>query len=88
MSEAVRRVQARARELAGSGKFAGWRAVAFELQFEPGFSDAYAWLYSPSTKEELEGLCKEARKQREVRSHDADLRGQEGKGKDMRHQHR
>ena len=37
MSEAVRRVQARARELAGSGKFAGWRAVAFELQFEPGF---------------------------------------------------
>jgi len=64
MSDAVRRVQARARELAGSGKFACWRALAFELQFEPGFFDAYKWLYSPSTREELEGLCKEARKQR------------------------
>jgi hypothetical protein len=40
------------------------RALAFELQFEPGFFDAYKWLYSPSTREELEGLCKEARKQR------------------------
>ena len=68
MSDKVQRVQARARELASSGKFAGWRALAFELQFEPGFSDAYGWLYSPSTKEELEGLCKEARKQREARS--------------------
>ena len=67
MTDTVQRVQARARELAGSGKFAGWRALAFELQFEPGFSDAYGWLYSPSTKEELEGLCKEARKQREAR---------------------
>jgi hypothetical protein len=54
-----------ARELAGSGKFACWRALAFELQFEPGFFDAYKWLYSPSTREELERLCKEARKQRE-----------------------
>jgi hypothetical protein len=72
MSDAVRRVQARARELAGSGKFAGWRALAFELQFEPGFSDAYEWLYSPSTKEELEGLCKEARKQREDRPNESE----------------
>jgi hypothetical protein len=61
MSDTVQRVQARARELAGSGKFAGWRVVAFELQFEPGFFDAYGWLYSPSTKEELENLCLEAR---------------------------
>ena len=38
MSDTVQRVQARARELAGSGKFAGWRALAFELQFEPGSS--------------------------------------------------
>lgn len=64
MSDIVQRVQARARELAGSGKFAGWRALAFELQFEPGFFDAYGWIYSPSTKEELDKLCKEARKQR------------------------
>jgi hypothetical protein len=27
MSDTVQRVQARARELAGSGKFAGWRAL-------------------------------------------------------------
>src|SRR6516165_10411107 len=60
MSETVKSIQARARELAISGKFAGWRALAFELQFEPGFFDAYGWLYSPSTKEELDGLCKEA----------------------------
>jgi hypothetical protein len=48
--------------LAGSGKFAGWRALAFELQFEPGFFEAYGWIYSPSTKEELDKLCKDARK--------------------------
>jgi len=66
--------------LAGSGKFAGWRALAFELQYEPGFSDAYGWLHSPSIKEELEGLCKEARRQREVRSHNADLGGQQANG--------
>ena len=48
MSDVVRRIQARARELARSGEFVGWRALAFELQFEPGFSDAYGWLYSPS----------------------------------------
>jgi hypothetical protein len=66
MSEAVERIQARARELAGSGKFAGWRALAFELQFESGFFDAYGWLYSPSTKAELEALCLEARTHRQA----------------------
>ena len=49
-------------ETTGSGKFAGWRALAFELQFEPGFFEAYEWIYSPSTKEELDGWCSEARK--------------------------
>jgi len=39
-----------------------WRALAFELQFEPGFFEAYGWIYSPSTKEELDKLCKDARK--------------------------
>lgn len=34
MSEALERVQKRARELACSGKFAGWRAIPFELQFD------------------------------------------------------
>jgi len=62
MSDTVQRIQARARKLAGSSKFAGWRALAFELQFEPGFFEAYGWIYSPSTKEELDKLCKDARK--------------------------
>jgi hypothetical protein len=62
MSDTVQRIQARARKLAGSGKFVGWRALAFELQFEPGFFEAYGWIYSPSTKEELDKLCKDARK--------------------------
>ena len=34
MSKELKRIQQRARELAGSGKFFGARAVAFELQFE------------------------------------------------------
>ena len=58
MSDTVQRIQARARKLAGSGKFAGWRALAFELQFEPGFFEAYGWIYSPSTKEELDKFAK------------------------------
>jgi hypothetical protein len=64
MSDSVQRVQARARELAKSGKYSGWRALAFALQFEPGFFDAYGWIYSPSTKEELEALCQEAGRRR------------------------
>ena len=62
MSEQLKRIQKRARELARSGRFLGWRPVAFELQFEPGYTDAYQWLYSPSTKEELDDLCSRARK--------------------------
>jgi hypothetical protein len=64
MSEELRRIKALARELARSGRFIGWRLVAFELQFEPDFTDASEWLYSPSTQEELDGLCSEARKRR------------------------
>ena len=62
MNATLQRIQARARKLAASGKFAGWRALVFELQFESGFFEAYGWLYSPSTKEELDKLCKDARK--------------------------
>ena len=66
-------MQKRARELARSGKFSGWRSVAFELQFEPGskevfqclhsasVEDAFQWLHSPAAKEELDRLCDEAR---------------------------
>ena len=71
MSETLERMQKQARKLARSGKFASWRAVAFELQFEPDLKeafqwlhnasveDAFMWLHSPATKQEL--LCYEAR---------------------------
>jgi hypothetical protein len=73
MSETLRIMQQRAHELARSGEFIGWRAVLFELQFEPGLKeafqwlhnasveDAFQWLHSPATKEELDHLCYEAR---------------------------
>ena len=64
MSEQLRRIKALARELARSGTFIGWRLVAFELQFEPGFAEASQWIYSPSTQEELDDLCSEARTRR------------------------
>ena len=73
MSETLERMQECARELACSGKFSGWRSVAFELQFEPSLKevfqwlhsasveDAFQWLHSPKTKEELDHLFDEAR---------------------------
>jgi hypothetical protein len=72
MSETLERLQERARELARSGKFSGWRSVAFELQFEPGLKevfhwlhsasaeDAFLWLHSSTAKEELDRLCLES----------------------------
>ena len=73
MSETLEHLQERARELARSGKFTGWRSVAFELQFEPNLrevfkwlhdaavEDAFEWLHSPETKDELNYLCYKAR---------------------------
>jgi hypothetical protein len=73
MSVTLERLQKRASELARSGKFGGWRAVTFELQFEPSLKeafqwlhnesveDAFQWLHSPVTKAELDRLCYEAR---------------------------
>ncbi len=46
MSEDLNRIQQRARDLARSGKFIGSRAVAFELQFEPGYAQAFRWIHS------------------------------------------
>jgi hypothetical protein len=64
MSEQLSQVKARARALARSGTFIGWRAVVFELSFEPGYREAFAWLYSPSTREALDELCIRARERR------------------------
>jgi hypothetical protein len=61
MSEKLQRFQARARELACSGKFNGWHPIAFELQFEEGFTEAIQWTYSRSTQEELDTTCRESR---------------------------
>ncbi len=73
MSETLERMQERARELARSGKFAGWRAVTFELQFEPSLKeafqwlhdvsveDAFRWLHSQVARQEIDRLCDQAR---------------------------
>ena len=50
MSEDLNRIQQRARDLARSGKFIGSRAVAFELQFEPGYAQAFRWIHSLERK--------------------------------------
>jgi len=57
----LERIQAKARELARSGKFYGWRPIAFELRFEAGYEEAREWLYHPATQEELDRLCQRAR---------------------------
>jgi hypothetical protein len=71
MGDQLTQVQARARALAQSGKFVGWRAVAFELRFEPGYEDASEWLLSPATKEEIDLLCQRARDGSKRRSPEA-----------------
>ena len=71
MSEVLERVKARARELAYSGKFVSWRAVAFELRFEPGSFEGLAWMNSPAAQEEIDLLCREARAHSPVPRRDA-----------------
>ena len=61
MSKGLQRIQERARELARSGKFFGARAVAFELQFEPGYPQGAGWISSPEAQNELDRLCSDAR---------------------------
>jgi hypothetical protein len=57
----LERIQTKARELARSGKFHGWRPIAFELKFEKGYEEAYEWLHDAATKDELTRLCQIAR---------------------------
>ena len=61
MSKKLQQIQAKARELALSGTFIGWRPIAFTMQFEEGFAEAFDWIYSHSIQEELDSLCREAR---------------------------
>jgi hypothetical protein len=57
-------IQARARQLARSGKFYGWPPLEFELRFEDGFPEAREWLRKASTREELDRICRKARTRR------------------------
>jgi hypothetical protein len=54
-------VKARARELARSRKFFGWRPLEFELRFEQGFLEARDWLERATTQDELDRICCRAR---------------------------
>jgi hypothetical protein len=56
MNEELQRIQDRARELARSGEYKNWRPIAFALQFEADFTDAFQWIYSASTRDELDRL--------------------------------
>jgi hypothetical protein len=57
----LERIQAKARELARSGKFHGWHPIAFELRFEPGYEEAREWLHGAAAQDELDHLCQTAR---------------------------
>jgi hypothetical protein len=57
----LKRIQAKARELARSGQFHGWRPIAFELRFEEGYEEAREWLYSAAIQDQLDRLCRIAR---------------------------
>jgi hypothetical protein len=61
-SKTLKGIQNHARKLARSGKFIGWRAIAFELRFETGYQEALQWLADIETQDELDRLCAEARK--------------------------
>ena len=50
----LERIQAKARELARSGEFHGWRPIAFELQFEKGYEEAQEWLHSAAIQDEID----------------------------------
>jgi len=44
-----------------SGKFHGWRPIAFELRFETGYEEAREWLHGAAAQDEFERLCQSAR---------------------------
>jgi hypothetical protein len=50
----------RSQELAMSGKFSRWMEIEFALRFEEGCGEARQWLDSPSIRDELDRLCKQA----------------------------
>ena len=59
----LERIQAKACELARSGKFHGWRPIAFELRFEEGHLEAREWLHNAATQDELIAFANGSRNQ-------------------------
>jgi hypothetical protein len=62
----LKNMQAKARELARSGTFYGWRPIEFVLLFEDGIFEAREWLHEASTQEELDRICWKARGRRRL----------------------
>ena len=62
----LQHIQARARKLAQSAQFHGWRPIAFELRFEKGYEEAREWFYNPAVRDELDRLCHNARASRDA----------------------
>ena len=72
----LERIQAKARELARSGKFHGWRPIAFELRFEEGHEEAREWLHDAATQDELERVPNCSRSQERGRLYLESLSGE------------
>jgi hypothetical protein len=56
-------VTKRARELAMSGHYYGWRDIEVVLRFEEDLLEAGQWLDNPSIRDELDQLCEHARQE-------------------------
>ena len=57
----LERIQAKSSRIGRSGKFHGWRPIAFELRFEAGYEEAREWVPGAAAQDELERLCQSAR---------------------------
>ncbi len=55
----------RARELAKTGKYPEWSAIAFELRFVEGIKEARNWLADRSIRDELDSVCALTHKKQE-----------------------
>ena len=55
----------RARELAETGKYPEWSAIAFELRFVEGIKEARKWLADRSIRDELDSVCTLAHKKQD-----------------------
>jgi hypothetical protein len=59
-SDRMIHIRRRARELAKSGRFEGWRGIEFELRVVEGLPEACALLASGPVRQDLDVLCQQA----------------------------